>query len=61
MTSKYDKELGMDKSISRRDFVYGSSLILGGAVIGSGKNAYSQPKSNSDYSFDVSSDWYGPL
>lgn len=60
MVTRFDKELGLDKAITRRDFVYGSSLILGGAVIGSSGSAYSQPKLNGNYSFDLSSDWYGP-
>ena len=60
MGTRFDKELGLDKAITRRDFVYGSSLILGGAAIGSSGSAYSQPKLNGNYSFDLSSDWYGP-
>ncbi|HJN00466.1 MAG TPA: NAD(P)-binding protein [Gammaproteobacteria bacterium] len=60
MTSKYEKELGMDKSITRRDFFIGSSLILGSAAIGSGRDVYGQPNSRGDYSFNVDSDWYGP-
>ena len=60
MTSKYEKELGMDKSITRRDFVIGSSLILGSAAIGSGRDVLGQPNSKGDYSFNVDSDWYGP-
>jgi len=43
MVTRFDKELGLDKAITRRDFVYGSSLILGGAVIGSSGSAYSPP------------------
>ena len=61
MVTRFDKELGLDKAITRRDFVYGSSLILGGAAIGSSGSAYSQPKLNGNYSFDLSSDWYGRL
>lgn len=57
MPSKYDKELGLNLSITRRDFVYGSSLLLGGALAGCGVN--SQPASG-EYSFNVGSDWYGP-
>ena len=45
MKSKYDKELGMDKSITRRDFVIGSSLFLGIAAVGSGIKAHGQPHS----------------
>ena len=60
MTSKYEKELGMNKSITRRDFVIGSSLILGSAAIGSGREVLGKPNSKGDYSFNVDSDWYGP-
>ena len=34
MVSKIDKELGLDKSITRRDFVYGSSLMLATTLVG---------------------------
>ena len=60
MVSKFDKELGLDRAITRRDFVYGSSLFLSSAVVGCGKSTDKQPLSNSDYSFDVSDNWYGP-
>jgi spermidine dehydrogenase len=60
MVSKIDKELGLDATITRRDFVYGSSLVLGGAVVGCSEENNYQPNAYSDYSFDVNSDWYGP-
>ena len=60
MVSKFDKELGLDRAITRRDFVYGSSLFLSSAVVGCGKSTDKKPLSNSDYSFDVSDNWYGP-
>jgi len=60
MVSKYDKELGLNSAITRRDFVYGSSLILSSAVVGCGETAENKIQSNSDYSFDVNSNWYGP-
>jgi spermidine dehydrogenase len=60
MVSKIDKELGLGSSITRRDFVYGSSLILGGAVTGYGDTGNHQINTNSGYSFDVSDNWYGP-
>jgi hypothetical protein len=28
MTSGYDKELGIDRAITRRDFIYGSCLTV---------------------------------
>ena len=60
MVSKIDKELGLNATITRRDFVYGSSLVLGGAVVGCSEENNYQPNAYSDYSFDVNSDWYGP-
>ena len=59
MTKRLDKELGLNQPITRRDFVYGSSLLLGGAIIGSG-NASNISKSGGNYSFELGSDWYGP-
>jgi len=57
MTKKIDKELGLNKAITRRDFVYGSSLIMGATYTGiSGGNE----NTNDTYSFDVDSSWYGP-
>ena len=60
MVSKFDKELGLDRAITRRDFGYGTSLLLSTAVVGCGKSTDKQIHSNSDYSFDVSTNWYGP-
>ena len=60
MVSKFDKELGLDRDITRRDFVYGSSILLSSAVVGCGKSTDKKSHSNSDYSFDVSANWYGP-
>ena len=60
MVSKFDKELGLDRDITRRDFVYGSSILLSSAVVGCGKSTDKKSLSNSDYSFDVSANWYGP-
>ena len=58
MSKKYDKELGLDQPITRRDFVYGSSLLLGGALTGCATGAATDDPS--DYSFRVGRDWYGP-
>ena len=60
MVSKFDKELGLDRAITRRDFGYGSSLLLSSLVVGCGKSTDKQAHSNSDYSFDISANWYGP-
>ena len=60
MVSKFDKELGLDRDITRRDFVYGSSILLSSAVVGCGKSTDKKSHSNSDYYFDVSANWYGP-
>ncbi len=55
MTRKYDKEIGLDRNITRRDFIHGSSLIVAGAVAGC-----STPAAHLNDGFDVGSDWYGP-
>jgi spermidine dehydrogenase len=55
MPRKSDIELGLDRTITRRDFIHGSSLVLGGAVTGIGTAA-----AQSDYAFDVGPGWYGP-
>ena len=60
MVSKFDKELGLDRTITRRDFGYGTSLLLSTAVVGCGKSIDKEIQSNSGYSFDVSANWYGP-
>ena len=60
MVSKIDKELGLDKSITRRDFVYGSSLMLAGTLVGGNESLNASVNSLNDYSFDVSANWYGP-
>ena len=46
MVSKIDKELGLDTTITRRDFVYGSSLVLGSAVVGCGESVNNQTHAN---------------
>jgi len=60
VTSKYDKELGLHQKITRRDFVYGSSLVLGSALTSCASDTPSQSPPASDYSFQVGNDWYGP-
>jgi len=55
MPSRYERELGLDRPITRRDFIQGSALAMGGAVVGGGS-----AKQRPDYAFDVGADWYGP-
>jgi spermidine dehydrogenase len=64
MTSNNDRRLGVDRSITRRDFVCGSTALLAGAL-----SACRQPEKTADtgeesgepdYGFDVGDDWYGP-
>jgi spermidine dehydrogenase len=38
VTSHDDRELGMDRSISRRDFLNGVSIAIGGSLVGSGSS-----------------------
>ena len=57
MPKKIDKELGLNKAITRRDFVYGSSLIMGATYTGISGGA---ENTNDTYSFDVDSSSYGP-
>ena len=60
MVSKIDKELGLDKSITRRDFVYGSSLMLATTLVGDDNNSSIEASTMGNYSFDVGKNWYGP-
>jgi spermidine dehydrogenase len=60
MTSKLDKELGLNSAITRRDFVYGSTLVIGGALVGCGKSEDVKVAAPGDFSFDVGDSWYGP-
>jgi len=55
-----DRELGLDRAITRRDFVYGSSLIVGGAIAGCRPNEPAQDATGGGYVFDVDAAWYGP-
>jgi len=55
MSSKYDRELGLDRPITRRDFIQGSALAMGGAIVGG-----SLPEQQPDYGFELGVDWYGP-
>ena len=59
-SSKLDRELGIDREITRRDFIYGSSLLVGGALTGCNSSGDSAAAASQDYSFTVGTDWYGP-
>ena len=56
MPNKYDIELGLDQAITRRDFIYGSSLLLG-ALAGCSRK---EDRPTREDSFEVGDDWYGP-
>ena len=58
MSKTHDRELGLDRAITRRDFVYQSSLILGAVLAGCRRGDRQAPLS--DYPFDVGEAWYGP-
>lgn len=58
-SSKLDRELGIDREITRRDFIYGSSLLVGGALAGCNPTGDSAPAASQDYGFTVGNDWYG--
>lgn len=60
VTKPADKELGLDSAITRRDFIYGGSLVLGGAVAGCDAERPPVVVDTGDYSFAVGDDWYGP-
>ena len=60
MSLRYDKELGLDRQITRRDFVYCSSLFVGSMLAGCGKVDPQALSPQQLHRFDVGSDWYGP-
>ncbi len=60
MANGYDKELGIDRAITRRDFIYGSSLVMGSALAGCDSGDPQAPATTQDYGFTVGTDWYGP-
>jgi spermidine dehydrogenase len=55
-----DRELGIDREITRRDFFYGSSLLAGSLLAGCNPAGDFAPAAGQDYGFDVGADWYGP-
>ena len=60
MGKRYDKELGIDRAITRRDFIYGSSLLMGSALAGCDPGEPKAPAAAQDYAFSVGPGWYGP-
>ena len=60
MATRYDKELGLDCAITRRDFIYGGSLAVGGVVSGCAADPPPGSAETEDYRFAVGDDWYGP-
>lgn len=60
VSSKLDKELGVDREITRRDFLYGSSLLIGSALAGCDTPQTAATAPPPDYNFGVGNDWYGP-
>jgi spermidine dehydrogenase len=70
MTSKRSKGLGLERPITRRDFVQGSAVLAGGLITGCDLGTESAADSASSvagatapaspYGFDVGEAWYGP-
>ncbi|TDI46253.1 MAG: twin-arginine translocation signal domain-containing protein [Acidobacteria bacterium] len=65
MSNKRKRELGQNKPITRRDFIHGSTAMLGAALTSSSCGVPSEvppteESSAADYSFDVDEAWYGP-
>ena len=60
MSLRYDKELGLDRQITRRDFVYCSSLFVSSMLAGCGKVDPQALSPQRAHRFNVGSDWYGP-
>ena len=61
MSKKRKRELGQDRPITRRDFIHGSTAMLGAALASSSCDAPAPEESGAtDYAFDVGEAWYGP-
>ena len=66
MTARRDRELGLDRPITRRDFVYGSAVLAAGAVAGcrpgdsTASGGSATGASQTAYQFEVGDDWFGP-
>jgi spermidine dehydrogenase len=56
MPCRTDSELGLDRAITRRDFIHGASLVVGSAVL----PGVGQAAAEAAYGFDLGPDWYGP-
>ncbi|NNM32025.1 MAG: NAD(P)-binding protein [Gemmatimonadetes bacterium] len=60
-----EKELGLDQSITRRDFVHGAAFTLAAAAAGCGPSETQTPTTEEpvtapDYDFELGPEWYGP-
>lgn len=55
MPYRTDTELGLDRAITRRDFVLGAAVAAGGALLPAVGSA-----AGPGYDFDPGRDWYGP-
>ncbi len=60
MAGKRDRDLGLDRPITRRDFIYGGGIVLGGTLAGCDSSRPPVDIDINDYSFEFGDDWYGP-
>ena len=65
MSRRSDRQLGLHRRITRRDFVYGSALLLGGAAAGCrpegpGGGQGGAESASQEYDFSRGDAWYGP-
>ncbi len=61
--SRRNRELGLERPITRRDFVSGSAVLAAGAMVGCGESESpdrAAARFQADYAFDVADDWFGP-
>lgn len=58
MTPSRDRELGLDRAITRRDFLCGSAALMGASALASCRG--SQESGQLSVSFEVGESWYGP-
>lgn len=52
--------LGLDRPITRRDFINGSTAMLGAALASCGQRPREEPAAEPEPNFDVGEEWYGP-
>ena len=65
MSNERKRELGQNQPITRRDFIHGSTAMLGAALTSSSCGAPheappAEKSGETDYAFDVGESWYGP-